>query len=165
MSEAERMAADITPISSHMELLVQLLKQASIVSRPMLEGVAAPNAISVNELKIVMCLGGEGALAGHDISDIMGIPPMNVSRALAALAERGWIEAVHDPANRRRKPVQLSEAGWCGYRAMTPDFVQVAEYLLGTLTAAERSALARINAKILARMESWSGDHPEGEAQ
>jgi DNA-binding MarR family transcriptional regulator len=147
--------ADVVAISSPVELLVQLLKQASLISRPMIEGVAAPNGLSANELRIIMCLGGEGALAGHEISATMAIPPMNVSRAIATLIERGWVESMSDPANRRRKPVQLSAAGWERYRALIPDVAAVATDLLGGLTATERTTLARISAKTIARIESW----------
>jgi DNA-binding MarR family transcriptional regulator len=148
-------------IGTNVQLLVLLLKQASLITRPMVEGVADPNGISPNELRIVMCLGGEGALAGHDITEIMGIPPMNVSRALASLLGRGWIEKVRDVNNRRRKPVQLSARGWEAYRALTPDVRTVADYLLGALTANERALLVRISSKIVARMEDWAVKHFE----
>jgi DNA-binding MarR family transcriptional regulator len=100
----------------------------------------------------MMCLGGEGALAGHDISDIMAITPMNVSRALSNMLSRGWIEPIVDHENRRRKPVQLSAAGWIAYRNMMPDVAAVAEYLLGTLSVNERSVMARVSEKVVDRM-------------
>lgn len=139
----------------YVDQLVQLLKLASMISRPMQDGVAAPNQVSVNELSIMMCLGGEGELAGHDISDKMAIPPMNVSRSLASLLERGWIEPASDLSNRRRKPVRLSAAGWEAYAAMTPDTAKVAAHLLGALNARERDALARIVDKIIDQVEAW----------
>jgi DNA-binding MarR family transcriptional regulator len=147
--------ANVVEISSPVELFVQLLKQASLISRPMIEGVAAPNGLSANELRIIMCLGGEGALAGSEISTVMAMPPMNVSRAIATLIERGWIETVEDAANRRRKPVQLSATGWERYRALIPDVAAVAASLLDGLTATERKTLARITAKTIARIERW----------
>jgi DNA-binding MarR family transcriptional regulator len=152
--------SNVISVDSNVQLLIQLLKLASLISRPMEDGVASPNDIGLNELKIVMCLGGEGAMAGHDITELVAMPPMNVSRALAALMARGWIEPVIDPANRRRKPVCLNTQGWSAYRAMTPDVGTVADYLLGELTAAERKGLARTAQKVIARMESWAGDHP-----
>lgn len=139
----------------HVDQLVQLLKLASMISRPMLEGVASPNALSVNELSILMCLGGEGELAGHDISEKMAIPPMNVSRSLASLLERGWIEPATDTSNRRRKPVRLSAAGWEAYAAMTPEIATVASQLLGSLTARDRASLTRSVEKIIDRVERW----------
>jgi DNA-binding MarR family transcriptional regulator len=148
--------------ASHVELLVQLLKLSSLINGPMQDGVADPNDITPNELKIMMCLGGEGALAGHDITDLMAIPPMNVSRALAALLDRGWIEPVVDPTNRRRKPVQLSAMGLKAHGAMTPDFGGVADYLLGTLTETERKAMTRASAKVISRMADWFEQYHAG---
>jgi DNA-binding MarR family transcriptional regulator len=141
------------------DLLVKLLKLSSMITTPMQDGVAEPRGVGVNELKIIMCLGGEGALAGHDITEIMAMPPMNVSRALATLRERGWIEDVVDLENRRRKPVQLSKAGAAASRTMMPDVGVVAEYLLGKLGRNERTMLAKVSDKIAARMADWIVEH------
>ena len=78
------------PAPAH--LLVRLLKLGSFISGPMRDGVCDPAQISSNELRVIMALAGEGALAGHDLVEITGLPPMNVSRAIATLRERGWIE-------------------------------------------------------------------------
>lgn len=155
-------SAAVEAIGSSVQLLSQLLKLSSLISGPMQDGVADANDIALNELKIMMCLGGEGALAGHDITEIMAIPPMNVSRALSSLFDRGWIEGVVDPANRRRKPVQLSATGWEAHRAMTPDVGAVAEYLLGSLSANERALMARASAKVIDRMTDWFEQHHAG---
>lgn len=121
--------ADVVAISSPVEPLVQLLKHASLISRPMIEGVTAPNGLSANELRIMRCLGGEGALAGHEISVTMAIPPMNVSRAVATPVERSWVENVQNPANRHCKPVQLNAAGWKRYRAHIPEVAAGANFV------------------------------------
>ncbi len=149
-----------TPISSLVELQVQLLKLSSLISMPMREGLAEPNGLATDEIKIMMCLGGEGAMAGHAISELMAIPPMNVSRALSTLMERGWIERVRDGGDKRRKPVRLSAAGLEGYRSLTPALASVAEQLLGTLTQAERDVLRRATQKIITRIEAWPAEHP-----
>jgi DNA-binding MarR family transcriptional regulator len=137
------------------QLFVQLLKLSSLISGPMQDGVAAPNKMGLNEIKIMMCLGGEGALAGHDITDIMAIPQMNVSRALAVMAERGWIERTTDIRDHRRKPVQLSVKGWEAHDMMTPDIEAVSGYVLGKLTPSERAALSKTVFKIIDRMADW----------
>lgn len=156
--------SEFQEIGTHSQLLIGLLKQASLISRPMIEGVSTPNGLSANELRLMMCLGGEGPLAGHEIADVMGMQPMNVSRAIATLVKRGWLAQVGDPKNRRRRPVMLSEAGWLAYRAMMPDVRIVAEYLLGALTANERLTLGRVTAKIEARMADWHIEHMDGDA-
>jgi DNA-binding MarR family transcriptional regulator len=162
MADVQMPNADAKQLGSHVQLLVQLLKLSSLINGPMQDGVADANDIALNELKIMMCLGGEGALAGHDITEIMAIPPMNVSRALAALKDRGWIESVRDPANLRRKPVQLSKAGWKAHSAMTPQFGAVANYLLGSLKASERATLGRATHKVINRMADWFEEYHAG---
>ncbi len=156
-SKADRSAVDI---GSTVSLHLQLLKLASLIHRPMRDGVAEPEGLSTDEVKILLCLSGEGALAGHEIGEVMGIPPMNVSRALSSLLARGWIARLRDAGDKRRKPVELSVAGVDAVRAMTPDLAGVAGYLLGNLSAADRRALSRITASIIERMEAWPADHP-----
>jgi DNA-binding MarR family transcriptional regulator len=151
--------APATGVSPLEPLLVNLLKLAAMISRPMQEGVALPNGLSLNELRILMCLYGEGSCAGHDITDLMAIPPMNVSRALATLAERGWIEPALDPANRRRRPMRLSEAGTRACEGMAGDIDAVARYLLGTLGQQEASAFNRTVDTVIERLERWPADH------
>ena len=140
-------------------LLVRLLKLAAMISRPMEDGVARPSGLSINELRIMMCLRGEGSCAGHDITDLMAIPPMNVSRALAALTQRGWIEPACDPANRRRRPVRLSAAGARACDAMEPDIDAVARYLLGSLAAKDADSLQRALDSVIGRLERWPQEH------
>ena len=136
-------------------LLVVLLRIASVINRPMRDGVADPEGLSLNELRILMALGGEGAAAGHDLAEVMGMQPMNVSRALATLGALGLAEEFDDPSNRRRKPYRLSEQGWARHAAMGPELDDVAGFLFGALTASERTTLTRIFAKLDARLNQW----------
>ena len=147
--------SDVEPIEARVQLLVQLLKLSSLISRPMQEGVASANGLGLNEVKVIVCLGGEGALAGHELAEILAMTTMNASRALNALVERGWVEPEADPTNRRRKPYKLSALGWAGYRAMTPDVSTVAGQVLGNLTKSETAAFARIIDKIIGSVEAW----------
>ncbi len=103
--------ADAT--GKQIELLVQLLKLSSFINGPMQDGVASPNKLALNELKIALCLGREGALAGHDIAEIMGIAPMNVSRSLSSLLQRGWIEPAPEILSAAAAS-RFSSARWAG---------------------------------------------------
>jgi DNA-binding MarR family transcriptional regulator len=142
--------------------LIRLLKLGSFINAPMKDGVCDPSGVSQIELKVMMALSGEGELAGHDLVEIMGLPAMNVSRALAAMKERGWIEEVADPVNRRRRPVKLSESGLAAYQQIVPSIQAVAEALLGGLTARQHREFAAISEKIIAAMIEWiRGHHAE----
>ena len=133
-------------------LLVDLLKLATFIARPMREGVAEPMGLASNDLKIILALGGEGELAGHELSDIMGLPPMNVSRAIAALRARGLIEPGKDESNRRRKPVRLTAAGTAIFRQAIPAMAEVGGQLFADFTPNERAVFHSAAQAILARM-------------
>ena len=150
------MADDDPAIPDTSTLLVALLRLASVINRPMRDGVAEPEGLSLNDLRILMALGGEGALAGHDLAEVMGMQAMSVSRALATLGTLGLVQIVDDPGSRRRKPHQLSAKGWVKHGAMKPEIAAVADFLFGALNARERTAFARIVAKLDARVGQWS---------
>jgi DNA-binding MarR family transcriptional regulator len=139
--------------------LIRLLKLGSFINGPMKDGVCDPSGVSQIELKVMMALSGEGELAGHDLVEIMGLPAMNVSRALAALKSRGWIEEAADPVNRRRRPVRLSAAGRGASERLQPAVEQVAEALLGSLTARQRREFGAISDTIIAAMIEWIRSH------
>lgn len=144
--------------NSDVGLLVSMLRFATLINRPMREGVATPGGITPNELKIVIALGGEGERAGHELADIFGIQPMNVSRALATLAERGWVEQVSDASNRRRKPHRLTEKGWEGYRSLGPQIEAVAHFLFSTLAPNERAGMSTVLDKLYHQILEWDAE-------
>jgi DNA-binding MarR family transcriptional regulator len=141
-------------------LLIGLLRLASVINRPMRDGVADPEGLSLNELRILMALGGEGESAGHDLAEVMGMQPMNVSRALATLSNLGLAEEADDPANRRRKPYRLSEQGIQRHVAMGSEIADVAAFIFGTLAASERAALGKILTKLNTRIADWNPAEP-----
>ncbi|MDP3677176.1 MAG: MarR family winged helix-turn-helix transcriptional regulator [Novosphingobium sp.] len=152
----------VDPAREDVVLLIRLLKLASLINTPMNDGVCEPTGISQIELKVLMALSGEGELAGHDLVEIMGMPAMNVSRALAALRARGWIEDCADPHNRRRKPVRLTAEGRTAYDRLEPLLAAVAGALVGKLGKAERQRLGQTSDKLIAAMADWIlGHHTE----
>jgi DNA-binding MarR family transcriptional regulator len=144
------------------DLLVSVLRFASLISRPMREGVADPAGFSPNELRILMALSGEGESAGHDLAELMGMHAMNVSRTLASLHEMGLVEAAPDRGNKRRKPYRVSRRGNKAYKALQPRIAQVANHLFGTLSVRERQSLCRILDKLDNQIDTWqpSERHP-----
>ena len=151
----------VSPDAERFHLLIRLLKLGSLINAPMNEGVCHSAGISQIELKVVMALAGEGALAGHELVRIMGVPAMNVSRALASLRDLGLVEDATDPGNRRRKPVRLSHAGEAAYAAMLPDVAAVARALLGSLSARQRRDFAKTADVIIDALAGWGADRDE----
>ncbi len=155
---AREMPATTAPARPHLDLgedaalLVDLLKLATFIAQPMREGVAEPLGLAANDLKIILALGGEGELAGHELSEIMGLPPMNVSRAIAALTARGLVEPGEDASNRRRKPVRLTAAGSALFQQTIPAMAGVGGHLFADFTPDERAVFHSAAQAILARM-------------
>jgi DNA-binding MarR family transcriptional regulator len=143
-------------LGSDVELLIAVLKLASVITRPMREGVATPHGLSTNELRVLMCVGGEGPVAGHDVSETMSIPPMNVSRALAELDDRGWIKRVENDDNRRRRPVELNDAGWDALGSMIPDVRGIAEYIFAPIRKGDRGRLLDLVKRVNEQIEEWT---------
>lgn len=152
---------DLLADDSTLALLIRLLKLGSFVNTPMKEGVCDPAGIGQTELKVMMALAGEGALAGHELASIMGIAPMNVSRALAGLRELGWIEDMPDEGNRRRKPVHLTSAGEAAYEALGPMLLGLADEVFGNLTTRERARFSQLADKVNDAMADWITSHHE----
>lgn len=139
-------------LSGEVALLVDLLKLGTFIGTPMREGVAEPMGLTNTDLRIVLALGGEGELAGHELSDIMGVPPMNVSRAIAALTQRGLVEPGQDKSNRRRKPVRLTGAGQQLFAQTIPSMSRVGNDLFKGVPQRDRDAFRRVAAAVLARI-------------
>ena len=133
-------------------LLIDLLKLGTFIGGPMREGVADPLDITTTDLRIVLALGGEGELAGHELSEIMGVPPMNVSRALGGLIERGLVAPGHDQTNRRRKPVRLTDQGQALIARTLPAMAKVSADLFKGVPPRDREAFRRTAATVLGRI-------------
>lgn len=149
------MAASNDTDADDIGLLVAILRFASVISRPMRDGVADPVGLSSNELRLLMALSGEGESAGHDLAEVMGMHAMTVSRALASLHKMGYVEQAEDSSNRRRKPYRVSVDGKRAYRSLQPRIAAVAQHLFGALSARERESLAKIVAKLDLQIALW----------
>jgi DNA-binding MarR family transcriptional regulator len=151
------MAANSLPPSfpDGVETLVSLLKVATRIAGPMRDAVADPEGVSVTELRILLALGGEGELAGHDLAELMAMQPMNVSRALVTLVDMGLIEAVDNADNRRRKPYRLTAAGAAKFANVLDDMRAVADFVFGALSPKEREQGAVLLSKLDARLQDW----------
>lgn len=136
-------------------LLIAILKLASVINRPMRDGVADPQGLSLNEMRVLMSIGGEGQVAGHELAEIIGMQPMNVSRALATLLDRGWIEQMGDSKNRRRKPYQLSEVGQRSLVAMLPGVSDVANFLFTGTDEDDVIQLTTQVEQLVDRIDEW----------
>lgn len=146
------------PITNHPAIapLISLLKAATRIGGPMRDGVAEPEQLSVTELRILLALGGEGAMAGHEMADYMAIQPMNISRALARMAEAGLVEAEDNSGNRRRKPYRLTAIGQARFEGLEARMRAVADFTFGGMSAEERALAGQLLDRIDQQLTGWS---------
>jgi len=149
---------DGTLMSPSLALQVEFLKLATLITRPMREIVAVPNGLSIDDIKIMLCLGDRGALTGREISDLVALSTMAASRSIAHLDELGWLVRHQETRDKRRRPVALSQRGLKAHRSILASISKVADMVFGGFSQLEQIALANA----LARIEQTLGeiDHP-----
>ncbi|MCK5744691.1 MAG: winged helix-turn-helix transcriptional regulator [Oricola sp.] len=149
---------------SDIQLMISILKCSSLISIPMEGEVSEPNGLTRHELRVLICLSGEGVLTGQEISELMSMPAMNVSRALSNLHDKGWLELVDDGGNRRRRPFRISAKGWRHYNTLLPYFRSVSSRLFATLSKKDRIELQRLVNLMNDRLDHW-GENEDAEAK
>jgi DNA-binding MarR family transcriptional regulator len=68
-------------------------------------------AVSPTQYKVLMTLGESGALCQQRLAELIDVDPRNAVPIVESLVERGLIEREVDPADRRRRLLDLSPAG------------------------------------------------------
>jgi len=147
--DATRRLHEMSPTQS---LQIQFLKLATMVTRPMREFVAIPNNLTIDHIKLLLCLGDRGALTGREIADLVALSTMSISRAIAYLEELGWVERQVDPSDKRRRPVALSARGLEGHASIMPMIGQLADLIFGDFSRLEQVALYEAMVRIEQRL-------------
>ena len=112
-------------------LLYRLLKLSNLILRPFYVQRAEAYKMNVNELRVLMTLAPMGEAASHQLCEVAGLHPMNVSRAVSTLRRQGRIEERRDQDNRRRKLLRLTPAGQQVFDELMPDATAAATRLFG----------------------------------
>jgi DNA-binding MarR family transcriptional regulator len=102
-----------------------------------------------HEWRVLAALGINRRMAAKDIADYSTLDKMSVSRAVAALEVKGYLDREEDPADRRNKILRLTPAGRALYQKIVPLARARERHILEALTAAERKALDVIMSKLL----------------
>ncbi len=102
-------------------LLHRLLKLSNLILRPFYAQRAEGYKMNINELRVLGTLARMGEAASHELCEVAGLHPMNVSRAVGVLGKQGRIEERPDHDNRRRKLLRLTPEGRRIIEELTPD--------------------------------------------
>jgi DNA-binding MarR family transcriptional regulator len=138
----------------HPDMLYRLLKLGNLIGRPFFSHFSERYDLTMNDLRVLMTLAPMGEAASHELCQVTGMHPMNVSRSVARMRRQGRIAERSDPTNRRRKILKTTAAGQDLYERLTPHVKVISEFLFDTLTAEEAESLSRLVDKLSSRLEA-----------
>ncbi|GIX34777.1 MAG: MarR family transcriptional regulator [Lysobacteraceae bacterium] len=104
--------------------------------------------LSVTEWRAMAVLGRFPGASGMDVAERTAMDKVAVSRAVNALIQRGLVQRVFDPNDRRRSVLSLSERGQEVYDQVAPLALRLEASLLDALDEDERALLWRVLDKL-----------------
>ena len=145
---------------SHPSLLYRMLKLSNLINRPFFSHFAGRYDLTLNDLRVLMTLAAMSEAASHELCQITGMHPMNVSRSVARMRRQGRIVERSDPSNRRRKILTPSAEGWALYGKLAPHVKVLSQFLFDALSPLEAELLARLTDLLTARLEAVDLNSP-----
>ena len=135
-------------------LLYRLLKLSNLIGRPFFTHFADRYDLTMNDTRVLMTLASMSEAASHEICQVNGMHPMNVSRSVARLRRQGRIDERSDPDNRRRKILTPTPEGWELYSKLTPHVNVLSDFVFGALSGLEADLLGKLVDLLTQRLEA-----------
>jgi DNA-binding MarR family transcriptional regulator len=148
------------PIVSPQVVWYRLLKLTNLIGRPFFTRFAQRYELSSNDWRVVTTLASMPESASHELCQVTGMHPMNVSRSVASLRKQGRVSERTDPANRRRKILSLTPKGWEIYNRGVPEVRKVAQLLFASMSPLEIEFLDRLVDLLIGRLEEVDLESP-----
>jgi DNA-binding MarR family transcriptional regulator len=142
-------------------LFYRVLKLSNLIGRPFFTHFADRYDLTMNDTRVLMTLASMSEAASHEICQVSGMHPMNVSRSVARLRRQGRIVERSDPHNRRRKILTPTPEGWELYRKLTPHVNVLSEFVFGALSGLESDLLGKLVDLLTQRLEAVDLNSPQ----
>ena len=114
----------------------RLMRLADAVSRSFAETYHDRHGLTRPEWRVFATLGQYGTMTATAIGAHSAMHKTKVSRAVAALEKRKWLERETDPADRRIERLTLTKAGRGAYGDMVPVALEFERWLSKAMGAA-----------------------------
>lgn len=99
--------------------------------------------------RVVSALGTHPNLAAKELSEMLSMDQVSITRAVAKLAKLGMIVRRVNRSDRRSITLRLSAKGVAAYRDIMPLARRIEEILVATLTPTQKNALRRAMAAVV----------------
>ncbi len=126
-----------------------LLGKVGAVARQRWTATLAQTGVSPNQFLVLMALAETGQVCQQFLAGVIGIDPRNIVPILDSLEARGLAGRETDPADRRRRLIELTRAGLRIVAELSTLGEQTERELLAPVPRADRESLRRILCTVL----------------
>ncbi|MBC2859698.1 MarR family winged helix-turn-helix transcriptional regulator [Stappia sp. 28M-7] len=152
------MSNDQRPLELEGFLPYRLNVLAETVSQSLAGIYRRDYAISVPEWRIMATLGQFGTMTAKEIGEHSRMHKTKVSRAVASLEHRSFLQRTANTRDMRESFLQLTEKGIAAYRKLVPEAHRFIEALVAPLDPADRQVFDRVLEQLARRAEELSAD-------
>ncbi len=131
---------------------------AEVVSQSLARLYESRFGIAIPEWRVVATLGQYETMTAKQIGAHSHMHKTKVSRAVAMLEEKGFLERSPNSEDMRESFLRLTPAGMTMYRDLAPDALAFSNALLASLTTEERTALETILNRLTQRSLNLAED-------
>ncbi|WP_067335423.1 MarR family winged helix-turn-helix transcriptional regulator [Stappia indica] len=115
-------------------------------------------AISVPEWRIMATLGQFGTMTAKDIGEHSHMHKTKVSRAVASLEHRDFLQRTANARDMRESFLQLTDKGLSAYRKLVPEAHRFIEALTAPIDPADKQVFDRVLDQLARRAVELSAD-------
>lgn len=129
----------------------RLNRLSAEMSRRLFDIYGARYGIDIPEWRVLATLGAREPVTAQEVVRSTHTHKSTISRAVARLAEMGWIERTTDDGDRRQMKLRFTARGRAAYREIVPLVLEAEGEVLDRLggdQAAVREALSRLEAAL-----------------
>jgi MarR family transcriptional regulator, temperature-dependent positive regulator of motility len=126
-----------------------LLGKVGAVARQRWTATLAQTGVSPNQFLVLMALAETGPVCQQFLAGVIGIDPRNIVPILDSVEARGLVSRETDPADRRRRLIELTRAGRHIAAELSALGAQTERDLLAPVPDADQASLRRILRTVL----------------
>jgi DNA-binding MarR family transcriptional regulator len=116
--------------------------------------------LRTGDWRIIASLGHMAPVSYNELAISIGMDRAGISRTIASLVRRGYIERHTDAADKRQSILVLTRKGVAAYDQLRPIAKAREQRLLSVLTQQERRTLARILGKLQVEVDRMLEETP-----